>query len=200
MNDRAFLDVIKRMAISAEYREWDNSSHIERIRQYCFVIASDLGIPANEAQTIAYAAQLHDVGKVILPDAIINKAGKFQESDWEIVESHTTAGARLLEGSAHPILQTARDIALTHHERWDGSGYPEGLKGDQIPLTGRICALADMFDALTTERSYKEEFSVDEAFDMMLDTSGKLLDPSLVDIFKTKFNEFKRVKERVGTD
>jgi len=173
----------------AEIKEWDNRSHLERIRRYVYMIASELGLPQNEARLFSIAAQLHDIGKINIPDSILKKTDNLEPYEYEITERHTVEGARLLHGSNSLILQTGEIIALTHHERWDGSGYPKGLSEEEIPLTGRITALADVFDALTTARPYKKEVSPIEAMNLIKESSQKMFDPSLVEILEKQFDD-----------
>ncbi len=194
LNQQDLLDHIVLTAYIAEIKEWDNRSHLERIRKYTYLLANEYGLPQNDVKLFSLAAQLHDIGKINIPDKILKKTANLDQREWEIAERHTLEGARLLRGSSSLVLQTAEIIALTHHERWDGSGYPEGLKGEQIPLSGRICALADVFDALTTQRPYKKEISPQEALQLLKDASGSLFDPALVDIFAAKFDEIVAIR------
>lgn len=182
-------DHIVLTAYIAEIKEWDNRAHLERIRRYVHLLANELGLPQNEARLFSVAAQLHDIGKINIPDSILKKTENLEPYEWEVTERHTVEGARLLRGSNSLVLQTGEIIALTHHERWDGSGYPKGLKGEEIPLTGRITALADVFDALTTTRPYKKEVSAMEALEMLQESREKLFDPGLVDIFEKQFDD-----------
>jgi putative two-component system response regulator len=187
-----------RLAYIAEIKEWDNRQHLERVRGYCQVLAQAVGLTSSEAVLLGMASQLHDIGKVQMPDELLERTGNYTSDEWKLVEKHTLDGARILDHSLSPILQTASTIALTHHERWDGSGYPRGLKGEEIPISGRICALADMFDALTTRRSYKELISDDAALLMIRGSSGVLFDPAHVQAFVSKFDEILKVKTSVG--
>ena len=196
-NNKELLDLILRLAKLAEYREGDNTHHLTRIRRYCRVIASSHGLPPQEVEIISVASELHDLGKIRVPESMVHKADNLDPDEWDIIKSHTTIGANLLKGSPSRILQMAEIIALTHHERWDGSGYPQGLKAEEIPIAGRICALADVFDALTTRRSYKEEITPDEAHALVKDYSGELFDPKLVEEFTSKFPEIKRIRENI---
>jgi molecular chaperone GrpE len=150
------LEAIRRMAHLAEYRKPNILSHLERMRGYSEVIASGLGLDPAEAQIIACASMLHDIGEVELPDSVSNRNGQLTPYEWELIKRHPVIGADLLRGSSSPVLQMGEVIALSHHERWDGSGYPRGLKEEEIPLGGRICALADVFDALIVEESNME--------------------------------------------
>ncbi len=193
--NREVLDVVRRMSALAEYREPGIKNHLERIRGYCMVIARGLDLSVQEVEVIANASQLHDIGEIGIPDAILTKAGKLSPYEWEVVKRHPVIGAEILRGSPSTLLQAGEIIALSHHERWDGSGYPYGLKGEDIPLSGRICAMADIFDALTTKRPYKDEVSVEEAYDLILESSGVLFDPQLVTVFKDHFDEFLVIRQ-----
>lgn len=196
LNDQDVLDHLILTAYIAEYAEWDNHSHLERIRRYTYILASGTDVGHNEASLISMASILHDIGKITIPVSILKKTANLEPSEYKIAEQHTVESARLLSGSGSPILQTAKVIARTHHERWDGSGYPEGLKGDETPLSGRIMALADVFDALTTKRPYKTPMQPDAAFDLIKGSSGSLLDPQLVSIFVERFEDFHAVLRR----
>ncbi len=189
---REDYEYILHMAYIAEMKEWDNRPHLERIRRFCFAMASGLGMSHPDVDVFVNASLLHDVGKVMLPDDLLRKTGHFDQMEWKIVEAHTTHGADILAGSSSPVLQAAEIIAYTHHERWDGSGYPRGLKGEKIPMTGRIVALADVFDALTTRRTYKEPVDYEKGLEIIQGASGSLFDPQLVRIFSDKFNDILR--------
>ena len=186
-------DMVVRLAYLAEIKEWDCRPHIERIRRYASVIGGGLEIGSQDNELLAMAAQLHDIGKGLMPDDLLHKGGKFTADERVIIERHTTDGAKILENSGSPLLQIAARIAVTHHERWDGSGYPNHLKGDEIPLGGRICAIADVFDALTTARTYKETISMDEALKLIYESGGVLFDPLLVKVFSDHFDEIKKI-------
>ena len=186
------FDLLTRAAYLAEVKEWDNHAHIERIRKYTFSIASGTELSLQDAEVIAVASMLHDIGKGQMPEALLSKPGHFEQHEWVAVEAHTINGAQILSGSTSHILQIAETIALTHHERWDGSGYPHGLKGETIPLPGRIVALADVFDALTSPRPYKEPVDYATGLQMIREASGKLFDPELVRIFSSKFTDIIR--------
>lgn len=191
-------DHITLTAYIAEIKEWDNRSHLERIRRYTALLATELNLPHNEVRLFSIASQLHDIGKITIPDSILKKTDNLEPHEYEIAERHTKEGAKLLRGSNSVILQTAEIIALTHHERWDGSGYPRKLVGEDIPLSGRICALADVFDALTTPRPYKEEINPFKALELIKDASESLFDPTLVNIFEENFDDVLTIKRNVA--
>lgn len=178
------LDAIKRMAHIAEYRKANTLSHLDRIREYCLVIAQGMGLDSQTAHMISHASQLHDIGEIALPEQLVTRKDKLSSYEWDLVKRHPFIGAEILKGSPSAILQMGEIIALTHHERWDGSGYPQGLKAEEIPLGGRICALADVFDALTTRRPYKDEMPIELAAQLIRDSSGQFFDPQMVRVFQ----------------
>ncbi len=182
-------------AYAAEMREWDNRTHLKRIRDYAFILCTALDIPRPEAEMTAVACLLHDIGKAATPDELLKRQGQYEEEEWNIMERHTLDGEAMLRDSASPLLLMAASIALMHHERWDGSGYPNGLAGEQIPLSARVCALVDVFDALTTARSYKQQPMDDEnAFDLIQRSAGSLFDPRVVQVFVDKYPDLLRAK------
>lgn len=187
------LDHLMLTAYIAEFAEWDNRSHLGRIRRYTYILASGTDVGHNEASLIATASMLHDVGKITIPVSILKKTANLDPAEYKIAEQHTLEGARLLSGSGSPILQTGEIIARTHHERWDGSGYPEGLKREAIPLSGQIMALADVFDALTTKRPYKTQVHPDAAYNLIKESAGSLFDPKLISVFINRFEDFQSV-------
>ena len=194
INNKEFLDSIQRMAIVAQYRTPNIEPHIERIRRYTYTMALGMDLSGEAALTISYASQLHDIGEAGVPQNILAKAGELSAYDWEIVKRHTTIGAEMLSGSVSNLIQTAEMIALTHHERWNGSGYPKGLRGEAIPISGRIAALADVFDALTTPRAYKKEtLPLVKAKKLILESSNELFDHQLVAVFAEKFDDLAKI-------
>jgi len=188
------LDVIRRMAHVAEYRKANTLSHLDRIREYCLVLATGLEFSSQEARIISFASQLHDIGEVDLPEQLLTRNGKLTPYEWEMIKRHPVVGAEILKGSPSPILQVGARIALTHHERWDGSGYPQGLRGEEIPVAGRICAVADVFDALTTRRPYKDELPVEQALQLIRESSGQFFDPQVVEQLSQQFDEILEVR------
>lgn len=195
MTTRESLEFVRRLAILAEYRKPDINNHLERIRGYCSVIGRGINLSTQQVEIISQASQLHDIGEVGVPETILTKSGNLTDLEWELVKRHPIIGAEILQGSSSPILQAGEIIALTHHERWDGSGYPYGVKGEEIPLSGRICALADVFDALTTPRLYKKEISPGDAVRLIVDAGGQLFDPMLVEIFSQNFSEILKIRQ-----
>jgi len=179
----AQAETVRRLSMAVEFRDEDTGAHIERIGRFSTLLAEQIGMEEEVCARMVHAAPLHDVGKVAIPDAILLKPGKLTAQERAIVETHAEEGHRLLKGSSSAILDLAATIALSHHEKWDGSGYPRGLRGEAIPIEGRIVAIADVFDALTTDRVYRKAFAVEEAVAMMRDERGKHFDPVLLDAF-----------------
>jgi CHASE2 domain-containing sensor protein len=175
------LEVVLRLARAAELHDDDTGEHIDRMSRMCGEVALELGLPPTRAETIRYAAVLHDVGKIGVPDDILRKAGALTAAEMTTMRRHVVEGAHLLEGSPSPVLQVAETIVDTHHERWDGTGYPHGLAGEQIPLEGRIAAVCDVFDALTHERPYKSAWSVERACQEIERLRGTHFDPAVAD-------------------
>jgi putative two-component system response regulator len=179
----AQLETLQRLALAAEYRDDDTGLHTRRVGANAGGIAKILGWPQEQVDLITRAAPLHDVGKIGISDAILLKPGKLTDEEFDIMKEHTAIGAKMLSGSTSPWLQMAEEIALTHHERWNGKGYPLGKAGEEIALTGRIVAVADVFDALTHERPYKKAWPVEQALTEIKSQSGRQFDPRVVDAF-----------------
>jgi len=195
-NQVALLDTAKRLGIAAEFKDKETSDHIQRMSEYCELIARRMGLPGGEVEIVLRASPLHDVGKLGTPDAILLKPGPLTPAEWVIMKEHTVIGGRILEGAMSDVIQAGEIIALAHHEKWDGSGYPEGLAGEDIPLYGRICAIADVFDALTNKRPYKEAFSNETAVNIMTEGRGQHFDPKLLDLFFANFDEVRRIQKK----
>jgi CHASE2 domain-containing sensor protein len=179
------LEVIHRLARAAELRDEDTGLHIERVGRICERVALAIGMSPADAERLRVASTLHDVGKIGVPDSVLRKRGELTGAEWEQMKAHTTTGAALLAGSRSSLLQMAELIARTHHERWDGSGYPFGLRGEEIPLVGRICAICDVFDALSSEREYKHAWPRERVIAELEGKRGTHFDPALVDVFLT---------------
>jgi putative two-component system response regulator len=177
------LEVLQRLAIAAEYRDDDTNQHTERVGRTAARIARQLGLGTEDVQLIRRAAPLHDIGKVGVPDAVLLKRGELTEDEYTAMQEHVQIGASILANGKFSVLHLARTIALSHHERWDGSGYPYGLAGGNIPLVGQITAVADVFDALTHERPYKPAWSIDAAVADIAKNAGVYFDPKVVDAF-----------------
>jgi CHASE2 domain-containing sensor protein len=177
------LEVVRRLARAAEWRDEDTGGHIERIGLLCERLGLAAGLPPMEAETLRHAAVLHDVGKIGVPDRVLLKPGRLDGEEWAVMQTHAEIGAAMLTGSDSPLVQLGETIARTHHERWDGTGYPEGLRGEEIPLAGRICAICDVFDALRSRRPYKAPWPFHEAIAEITAQRGRHFDPRLVDLF-----------------
>jgi putative two-component system response regulator len=176
-------ETIQRLAIAAEYRDGATAQHIQRMSHYCSLLAQRCGLDAERCELIRIASPMHDIGKIGTPDHILLKPGKFTPEEFKAISLHPEIGYRILSGSGAELLNLAATIAWTHHEKFDGSGYPRGLRGESIPLEGRIATIADTFDALTTKRVYKPAFPLDEAIEIMRSRRGKDFDPALLDTF-----------------
>ena len=179
----AHLDTIRRLTIASELKDEDTAGHIERIGRYAEVLAENADLPPNTVETIRHAAPMHDVGKLGVPDAILLKPGKLNGEEWVAMQAHASLGAELLAGSDSPVIRMGERIARCHHERWDGTGYPDGLAGEDIPLEARICAVVDFFDATTMDRPYRRALPVAHVLDLMSEGSGTHFDPGILDVF-----------------
>lgn len=190
----AYLDTISRLVLAAEYKDEDTADHIVRMSRYSELLADKAGLAPRAIKNIRYAAPMHDIGKIGIPDCILMKPGKLSAAEFEIMKSHTMIGASILANSKAEILQVAEEIAMSHHEKWNGTGYPNSLSGDEIPIAGRIVGLADVFDALTTRRPYKQPYSVEIACDIIIKERGKHFDPDLVDIFLANLETVQQIR------
>ena len=193
---RTRLDIIRRLGFAAEYRDEETGSHILRMSHSCVLLAQALGWSEEACDLIMNASPMHDIGKIGIPDAILRKPGRLEPDEWEVMQTHASIGYQLLEGDDSPIMSMARDIAGSHHEKWDGSGYPRGLVGEDIPVSARIAALADVFDALTSPRPYKQAWSVERAIRLIQEQSGRHFDPVLVELFMQKLPDIVQLRER----
>ena len=189
----SYTEMIFRLALVAEYKDETTGTHLVRIADYSTEIARGLHLPEKDIEYIKYASPMHDIGKLIIPEEILKKPSGLTPEERELMKQHAKLGADIFQGSRSPLLKAARDICLMHHERHDGTGYPEGLKGDQISLYGKIVALADVFDALTSVRPYKEAFEFDDAVALIKDQSGKHFDPKIVEAFVERLSRIKEI-------
>ena len=192
--------IVRRLGRAAEFRDNDSGNHVIRISHFARLIGQQAGLGPEALQLLFQTAGLHDVGKVGISDAILLKPGLLTDEERKVIHTHPQIGADIIGQHDNELLATARVIALTHHERWDGSGYPQGLKGDQIPLMGRIVALADVFDALVNKRPYKDALPVSQALAIMAEERGKLFDPHLLDCFFQQQFEILKVLEQYADD
>jgi len=177
------LELIQRLAQAVDARDNETGDHIKRIGRLSQQLALQIGWDPKDAEVLSYASAMHDIGKIGIPDEILLKPGRLSDEEWETIKAHTTSGAQMLAGSSNPLVQMARAVALAHHERWDGSGYPAGLREDEIPIEARICAIVDVYDALLSKRSYKEAWSTERTLAQIESLSGTHFDPDLVTAF-----------------
>jgi len=190
------LAIVQRLGLAAEYKDNETGLHVIRMSHFARILGLAAGMSEQEADDLLHAAPMHDVGKIGIPDRILQKAGPLDPDEWKIMQSHATIGAEIIGEHGDGMLRLAYQIALTHHEKYDGSGYPKGLRGEAIPLTGRIVAIADVFDALTSIRPYKRAWSEEEAVDYLVQQKGKHFDPGLVDLFVAQLPSIRAVRER----
>jgi putative two-component system response regulator len=196
-DERSTLRVLERLSA---LRDETTGKHTERMARYAAVIAAGLGLSPTECQRLQDAAPLHDLGKIGIPDAVLNKPGKLSKDEWDVMRRHTTIGYELLRDHHSPTLRLGAEIALSHHEHFDGGGYPLGLSGDNIAQAGRIVALADVFDALTTVRPYKSAWLVEQAIDQIVEDSGTHFDPEVVTAFTSSIDELVAIKAHYDAD
>lgn len=183
MHDETRIEITRRLGRAAEFRDNETGRHVIRVSNFSHTIASALGLPSEEINLITHASPLHDIGKIGVPDGILLKPGPLTTEEWRVMKRHTVIGARILDGSDDPLMHTAREISMGHHEHWDGSGYPRRRTGNKIPLSARVVAVADVFDALTSERPYKQPWPHLDAMNYIKQQSGKQFDPDVVNVF-----------------
>jgi putative two-component system response regulator len=188
-------EMITKLMTISEFRDNETGRHIERMGYFSAEIGAALGLNDAECEMLLFAAPMHDIGKISVPDSILLKPGKLTPDEWIVMKQHTVAGYDILKDSQSPMLRYAAEIALSHHERYDGTGYPSGLSGETIPLSGRICAVADVFDALTSARPYKEAWTTERALEHIRGQSGTHFDPKLVDAFDAALPKILAIKE-----
>jgi putative two-component system response regulator len=190
------LEIIKRLGRAAEYRDNETGLHVIRMAHYAHLIALAAGMQEAVADLILHVAPMHDIGKIGVPDCVLLKPGALAPDEWAVMKRHTTIGAEIIGDHESELLSAAKTVALRHHERWDGSGYPDGLVGEQIPIAARVVAVADVFDALTSDRPYKRAWSIDHAVLAIRDDSGRQFDPALVTAFEAALPACVRVWEQ----
>ncbi|OJX80971.1 HD domain-containing phosphohydrolase [Magnetospirillum sp. 64-120] len=193
-------ELVVRLSRAAEFRDPETGGHIQRMAHYSELIAQGLGLAPDLCDLILRAAPMHDVGKLGIPDGILLKPGRLDEQEFHVMKRHPEIGHAILDGSASQLIAMGAEIALTHHEKWDGSGYPNGLAGEAIPLTGRVVAVADVFDALTSERPYKLAWTVEKARDFLVEGKGTHFDPACVDAFVAAWDEAMVIKARFADE
>lgn len=191
------LELLNRLGRAAEYKDNETGLHVLRMANYAHILAMACGMSQEDADILKQVAPMHDIGKIGIPDSILLKPGKLDEQAWQVMRSHVDIGVEILgDCSGSKLMKAAKVVVQTHHEKWDGSGYPKGLSEEDIPLIGRICAIADVFDALTTARPYKQAWSVKAAFNFLIEQRGKHFDASLVDLFVKNEDQVRSVMRR----
>jgi len=190
------LEIIQRLGRAAEFKDNETGMHVIRMSHYSRLIAEALDYSEDWSELIFQAAPMHDIGKIGIPDSVLLKPGKLDEEEWHLMRQHPAFGAEIIGEHTSELLSMSKEIALSHHEKWDGFGYPNKLKGEDIPLSGRIIAIADVFDALTTERPYKKAWTVEDAVKLIDENSGSHFDPSLVPIFHEVMPDILDIKEQ----
>lgn len=193
----SYLDTIKTLALAAEFYDKSTAQHLHRMSLYSELIARKLGMPEKDIVILTHASALHDIGKMVTPHSILTKTSGLTEEEWQIMQRHTLEGYEMLNHSQSEYLKVGCQIALTHHEKWDGSGYPHGKMANEIPIWGRICTVADVFDALTSIRPYKAAFPVSESLNIMVKQKGTHFDPQLIDVLVSSENEINSIQTKV---
>lgn len=189
-------ETIYRLSRAAEFRDDETGQHLQRMSWYCHLIGSKIGLSPSTCELLRIASPMHDVGKLGIPDRILLKPGRLTPEEFTIMKTHAEIGYRILHGSTAEPLEVAATIAHTHHEKWDGNGYPRGLRGEEIPLPGRIAAIADVFDALTSARPYKPAWPLEAALDLMRKNAGSHFDPRLIEVFLSHIDEVLAIRDR----
>lgn len=190
------LAILHRLGRAAEFKDNETGMHVRRIARYCHIIANGMGMPPEEVELLYNVAPMHDIGKIGIPDSVLLKPGRLDPEERKIIETHCEIGCKIIGEDDSALLRNSAVVAGSHHEKWDGTGYPNGLKGEEIPLYSRILAIADVFDALTSERPYKKPWSVEEAAQEIKQSSGTHFDPALVETFLQNIDKIKEVKTR----
>jgi len=190
------FEIVQRLGAAGELRDNETGAHVKRMSHICSLLAIRRGLGETFSQLLLYASTMHDVGKIGIPDSILLKPGALTPEEWQIMRQHPVIGARLIGDHNSEILSLARETALYHHEKWDGSGYPHGILGEEIPISARIAAISDVFDALTSERPYKKAWPIEKAIATVREESGKHFEPALVDLFIENLSEISTIRER----
>lgn len=194
--NKARFEILHRLGCAGEYRDNETGLHVARVCHYSRIIGLASGLPESEAELLYHAAALHDIGKIGIPDSILFKPGKLDDEEWKIMRTHCEIGQKIIGKEMNSLLEASSIVALIHHERWDGTGYPRGLKGNDIPLFGRIVAVVDVFDALTSERPYKRAWPVPEAVEEIVRCRGQHFDPQIIDSFMAVIPELAAVRQQ----
>ncbi len=192
----AYLETIHRLAVAAEYKDTNTAAHINRVSYYCSMLGNAMNLSPGDSEALKHASPMHDVGKIGIPEEILFKPGKLDAEEWGIMQQHTIMGARILGDSRSELLKAGEVIAISHHEQWNGNGYPNGLKGEDIPIMGRICAVADVFDAVTTKRPYKKAMPNEAACEIVKNKRGSHFDPQVVDLFLDNLEKVYEIQHR----
>ncbi len=199
--ENAYLEMVRRLMTASTYKDRETGEHIQRLGHYSRLLALEIGLPEREANMLLTAAPMHDLGKIGIPDRVLYKEGPLNEEEWAIMKRHPEIGARLLEGSRSPLIEMARVVALGHHERWDGTGYPHGIKGGEIPIAARIVSICDTYDALRSRRPYKKPLSHEEACHIIHYGDGRTVpehfDPLVLEAFLRVHEGFNRIWESI---
>jgi len=193
-------EIILSMGEIGEMRSRETGHHVRRVAEYSHILALGYGLPPDQAEMLRIASPMHDIGKVAIPDAILNKPGRLTPEEFSVMQTHTEIGYRMLKKSPRPLMQTAAIVAHQHHEKWDGSGYPQGLAGESIHIFGRITAIADVFDALGSERTYKKAWPLDKIIALLREERGRHFDPALVDVFLDRLPELLEIRRAYTED
>lgn len=196
----AEVDMANRLALVAEYRDYPDGAHVQRVGRLSAILAARVGMSDADVAVIRFAAPLHDIGKIAIPDSILLKPSPLTLEELDVMKSHTAIGARMLSGSQSPILRMGEDIARHHHENWDGTGYTPGIRGEDIPLAGRIVGVVDVFDALTHTRPYKRAWTVGDAVDWIINARGRKFDPTVVDALTDAMDEIESEAALTGAN
>ena len=194
------FEIIHRLGRAAEYKDNETGAHIVRISKMSFLLGQFAGMTDEQADLLLNTSPMHDIGKIGIPDSILLKPGSLDAEEWKIMKDHTIIGANLLGGQSSYLIKSAGEIALTHHEKWDGSGYPHGKKGREIPFEGRIVGIVDVFDALTSKRPYKDPYPMDKALSIIKQERGRHFDPELTDLFIKHYHSFVSIKKELSSE
>ncbi|HSW45802.1 MAG TPA: HD domain-containing phosphohydrolase [Phycisphaerae bacterium] len=196
----AYMDTIFRLSVAAEYKDQETANHIRRVAHYSAVLADELGFDPDRIEIIRCAAPMHDVGKIGIPEAILQKPGKLTPDEYSEMKRHTLFGAHIFDGAEAPLLKTSATVALTHHEKYDGTGYPRGLQGSEIPIEGQIVALADVFDALSSDRCYKPAYPIGRCLEIIQTECGRHFHPDVIRAFTHRLTDILAVRQRYAPD